>query len=281
MPVGKLIRPDDAAFRPCTIPKKTVLFSIDVETDFGSSEVVALSQLGRLLDLADDLGIPLTAFVEGQFFETRHEICSQLIDRGVDVQLHCYDHGTNGDTPALLERSVAAYADYCNALPRGYRAHTYRLSADLYRALIKNGFKWDSSILPAIAQGGNFDRRYRAGDYLVFEERMIEFPVATWARIPIPLNHSYRLLIGRPAEAALRRFFGPRNLVAYNMHMVDLVRCGSLGKANLPPLVNLLYRYIWAFDRRDTFDSLRNVIGYLDAMGYEFSHTDALYRKIA
>jgi peptidoglycan/xylan/chitin deacetylase (PgdA/CDA1 family) len=280
MAFGGLIRPEDVEFRACHLEQKTVLLSIDVESDFGTGKSSALSQLGRLLDLLDELGIPLTAFVEGQLFVTRPDLCRLLYGHGVDVQLHCHDHGTDGDTPELLARGVAAYADYCGIMPNGYRAHTYRLGLELYRALIDNGIKWDSSILPALAQGGNPNRQFRTGDYLRFEQGLIEFPIATWAKFPLPLNHSYRLLMGRPVESLLRRFLGPRNLVAYNMHMVDLVYCQSLGKANLPTLVKLLYRYMWGFNRQDTFASLRNIITYLDAMGYEFRHTDELYRSI-
>ena len=160
MPIGNLIHSSDVEFLAHDLKQKTVLLSIDVETDYGSGRTEALSKLGRLLDLVGRLEIPLTAFVEGQFFETRRDICSILLSSGADVQLHCYDHGTEGDSPELLARSVAAYADYCGALPRGYRAHSNRLNLKLYRALLDNGFKWDSSILPAITRGGNFDLRF-------------------------------------------------------------------------------------------------------------------------
>jgi len=64
------------------------------------------------------------------------------------------------------------------------------------------------------------------------------------------------------------------------MHMVDLVHCRSLRNANLPTLVKLLYLYMWGWNRKDTFASLRNVVAYLQDLGYEFSRADALYARI-
>lgn len=276
-----LIQPGDMPFQTYELDRKTVLLTVDVETDFGSSHTDALSQLDRLLDVVDELGVPLTAFVEGRFFETRRDLCTMLIERGAEVELHCHDHGISGDTPELLQRSIKAYADFRGELPQGYRAHTYRLSKQLCGALIDNGLKWDSSILPELGQGGNFKRQFRTGDYLIFDAGLMEFPVASWRRIPLPLNHSYRLLVKPFGEAILRRLDEPGTLVTYNMHMVDLVHCRSLRAANLPALVKLLYLYMWGWNRGDTFASLRDIVAYLRDLDYVFSRADTLYTRLA
>ena len=53
--------------------------------------------------MLDELRLPLTAFVEGQLFERAAAgLCALLVERGVDVQLHVYDHATSGDTPESL-----------------------------------------------------------------------------------------------------------------------------------------------------------------------------------
>ena len=281
MATMKLLHPDEVAVKSYHLAQKSVLLSIDIETDFGSGRMEALSKVGKFLEFVEELNVPITAFVEGRLFETQRELCEQLVEHGVDVQLHCYDHGTAGDTPELLRRGIAAYTDFIGKPPSGYRAHTYRLDMELYRALIENGIKWDSSILPALAQGGNFAPKYRAGDYMIFDDRLVEFPVATWKKLPLPLNHAYRLLMGRPVEALVRRSFGPRNLVFYNMHMVDLAHCRSLSESNLPPIVKLLYRYMWGANKSDTFQSLRSIVEYLDGLGYKFQFANTLYQEIA
>jgi peptidoglycan/xylan/chitin deacetylase (PgdA/CDA1 family) len=115
----QLIRPDDVVPSPHALERKTALNTLDVETDFGSRQCTALSRLEQVLDLMAELDIPLTAFIEGRLFESRCDICALLMARGVDIQLHYYDHGTFGDTPEPLRRSIEAYVEFLWQTSRG------------------------------------------------------------------------------------------------------------------------------------------------------------------
>src|SRR5262245_23414517 len=139
-----LLNADDLEVEPKLVPSRTAVFSLDTETDYGSGLSEALSQIDRFADLMDELSVPWTAFIEGQFFETRRDLCRRLHARGADVQLHCRDHAQPGDTPEDLRRSAAAYAELLGRRPAGYRAHTYRLTRALFEALIAEEFRWDS-----------------------------------------------------------------------------------------------------------------------------------------
>jgi peptidoglycan/xylan/chitin deacetylase (PgdA/CDA1 family) len=275
-----LLDPGRVGIERRVLDARVATFSIDVETDYGTGRTEALSRIDRFLDLVDELGIPLTAFVEGQLFEKRRETCALLLDRGVDVQLHCYDHSLPGDTPEDLRRGVAAYSDFCGRRPSGYRAHTYRLTDELFDTLLEEGFLWDSSVMTAVAQGRNTSPEFRDGDYFVLADRLVEFPVGTWNGLPIPFNHSYRLLMKAPLEILLRAASEPGRLVAYNTHMTDLVRCDSLRAANRSPASRLLHRYMWSTHAADTFASFRGAVRYLARRGYRFESTDALYRRL-
>ena len=263
-----------------TMDWPVALLSIDLETDYGSGRDEALSQTHRLLDLLARLGVPLTAFVEGQFFEHRRPLCRVLLDAGVDVQLHCYDHAEAGDTPDSLRRGAHALADYCGRPAAGYRAHSYRLTHELYEALLELGFRWDSSLMRGAGQGRNRHRGFRDGDYFVLGGRLYEFPLAVWQGTPLPLNHAHRLLLKAPVEAVLWAVSSPGRLAAYNLHMTDLVRCSSLRYAERSSLVRLLHRYAWATQGRDTFGALESFITRLRRSGYEFLKTDALYEQL-
>jgi hypothetical protein len=74
---------------------------------------------------------------------------------------------------------------------------------------------------------------------------------------------------------------GARPLVAYNVHMTDLVRCQSLAMSPITPLPRLLFRYMWAGHGSDTFGSLESFIARLRGAGYEFLTTHALYERLA
>jgi hypothetical protein len=171
--------------------------------------------------------------------------------------------------------------DFCGRPPAGYRAHTYNLTHELYESLLELGFQWDSSLMRGLGQGSNHRAQFRTGDYFVLGGRLLEFPVANWRGLPLPLNHPYRLLLKSPLESVLWRMAGARPLVAYNVHMTDLVRCQSLAMSPITPLPRLLFRYMWAGHGSDTFGSLESFIARLRGAGYEFLTTHALYERLA
>lgn len=279
--MGPLLDPARATVEPRWIDRPTALVSVDLESDFGSGLDEALSQAPRLLDLLARLGVPLTAFVEGQFFERRRPLCRMLFEAGVDVQLHCYDHAEPGDTPGSLRRGVAAFADFCGRAPDGYRAHTYHLTNALYETLLEEGFRWDSSLMRGLGQGRNRHAAFRRGDYFVVGGQLHEFPISRWRGLPLPLNHPYRLLVRAPGEAALWALAGPERLLVYNLHMTDLVRCGSLGSSPITGLPRLLFRYMWAGRGGDTFGSLESFLTRVREAGWVFRSTQGLYESLA
>ena len=279
--MGPPLDPARTTVEARSIDQATALVSIDLETDYGSGLDEALSQTGRLLDLLARLGVPLTAFVEGQFFERRRPLCRLLLEAGVDVQLHCYDHAEPGDSPATLRRGALAFEDCCGRAPEGYRAHTYQLTHELYETLLERGFKWDSSLMRGLGQGRNAHAAFQHGDYFVLGGRLLEFPIARWRGLPLPLNHAYRLLLRTPAEHALWALSGPERLLTFNVHMTDLVRCGSLVRSPITGLPRVLFRYMWAGRGGDTFGSLESFLTRVRQGGWVFSSTQALYGRLA
>lgn len=263
-----------------TVERPTALLTIDIEPDYNSTRQRGLEAIPRLLELIDEQDVPLTAFVEGRLLRTRPDLCALLAETRVDVQLHCNDHTLSGDTPEQLTQGVAAYQNFFARNPSGYRAHTYRLSPGLYRALLTHNFKWDSSILPGFGLGGTRQPAFRNADYLRLDNRLMEFPIATWGGLGIPLTHSYRRVLKPPLEAVLRRLCRLPTLLVYDMHMVDLVWTGSLSSAPLPAYLKALYGYSWGTNRTDSFDSLRNFIQFLRDRDYTFSTVNDFYNAV-
>jgi len=273
--------PRDLSLESFELSRPTAVITLDLEPDYGGRCQAGLDRLGELLHHMRALGAPLTAFVEGRVFETRPELCRALVEAGAEVQLHCYDHTQPGDTPATLAQGAAAYAAFMGIAPEGYRANGFRLTRELYGALLDLGFKWDSSILPGIGLGANPASAFRRGDYFRFDGRLIEIPVAAWRGLPLPFTHAYRRLIRPAAEAALRRSLALPRLVVYDMHMVDLVRTGSLAGSPLPAYLKGLYRLSWRAGESDSFASLTDAVEFLRARGYALTTAGALYRSLA
>lgn len=250
-------------------PKKMAVLSIDVEHDYNGDHTDALDRLPDLLDAVRHARLPLTAFVEGRLFESRPDLCDRLAEAGADLQLHCYDHREPGDSVESLERGIAAFERFTGARPCGYRAHTYRLTNALFRALVAEGFAWDSSILPGLGLGNHPGRAFRRGDYFILDGAFAEYPVASWRALGIPFTQSYRQFLGRFAESLLDLAASLPALLVYDMHMVDLVRDGQIGKSPLP--LWLKGAYLWARRRQRGFDDLVALGERLRARGYEWS----------
>ena len=250
-------------------PKKIAVLSIDVEHDYNGGRTEALDRLPDLLAAVRHADMPLTAFVEGRLFAARPRLCARLVEAGVDLQLHCHDHREPGDTAESLRRGIDAFEGFTGARPRGYRAHTYRLTEALFKAVVAEGFAWDSSILPGVGLGNHAGRAFRHGDWFMIDDALAEFPVASWRALGIPFTHSYRQLMGRFAESLLERVASLPTLLVYDMHMVDLVRDGRIGKSPLP--LWLKGAHALARRRQRGFGDLAALGERLRARGYEWS----------
>lgn len=279
--VGPLLSGSYCRVAARSLTSPAALLSIDIESDFGTGERDALNRLETFLDVVDNLAVPLTAFVEGQLFRRSPETWQLLVERGVDVQLHVYDHAATGDTPESLRRGVDAYGQALGRLPEGYRAHSCRLTPSLFGALVALGFKWDASIMRGYGLGHNGDRAFLSGDYYVLGDGLFEFPVGVWRGVRLPLNHPYTMLVGRPLGAVLRRVSGPAgNLVGYNVHMTDLERVAALDRAPYGALFRALQRWMWVGQGTTSYGHYRDMCAYLGGRGYRFSTTSALYREV-
>jgi hypothetical protein len=277
-----LVTSDHVSVRPRRLETPTALLSIDVETDYGTGRTDALDALPRFLDAIGERRLPLTAFVEGQLFERHPRLCALLVERGVDVQLHVYDHATPGDTAESLRRGAEAYAAFMGVRPEGYRAHTYHLTPALHDALVSLGFKWDSSVMRAWGRGRNAHACFRHGDYFVFGSGLVEFPVGPWRHLPLPFNHPYTLLAGSLGGRLLRSFSGPSSrLVPYNLHMTDLLRSPALFEAQYGRLFEWMQRWMWVGQGGETLGVLGVMCEDLRQRGFAFDTTSGLYRRLS
>lgn len=257
---------------------KIAVLSIDVEHDYNGNRTDALDRLPDLLAAVRQARLPLTAFVEGRLFTEQPDLCRRLAEAGTDLHLHCYDHRESGDTADSLRRSIDTFESSTYARPRGYRAHTYRLTEETFKTLVAEGFAWDSSILPGIGLGNHRGRTFRRGDWFVFDDALAEFPVASWRAWGIPFTQSYRQLLGPTAEALLNRVATLPDLLIYDMHMVDMVRNGRIGVSPMPLWLKSVQA--WGRLRQRGFDDLTMLGERLQAKGYEWMSLSHCYERL-
>ncbi len=261
------------------VPAKLAVLSIDVEHDYDGYDSRALNRLPDLLAAVTRLGAPLTAFVEGRLFVERTDLCACLVEAGVDLHLHCYDHRCPGDTADSIKAGIDAFGSFVGSAPRGYRAYQYRLTEEIFHTLMAAGFAWDSSTLPGLGLGGRPDSAFRRGDWFLFDDALAEYPVASWRFgkwRTIPFTSSYRQLLGPLAESVWDRVATLPDLVVYNMHMVDLVPDGRIGPSPLP--LWLKGAQALARWRRGDFEQdLAAVVERLRGRGYRWVTMTALH----
>ena len=259
-------------------PQKIAVLSIDVEHDYNGGRSDALDRLPAVLAAVRCANLPLTAFVEGRLFVERPDLCAGLAEDGADLQLHCYDHREPGDTAESLRRGIDAFYGFTGRRPRGYRAHTYRLTEELFSVLVEEGFAWDSSILPGLGLGNHRDKVFRRGDWFMIDDALAEFPVASWRTLGIPFTQSYRQLLGRFAESLLDRAASLPALLIYDMHMVDLVPDGRIGKSPLPLWLKGAHALVR--HRQRGFDDLAALGERLRARGYEWTTLSHCHERL-
>lgn len=249
-------------------PQKIAALTIDVECDYNGGRTDALERLPDLLATVQRAHLPLTAFVEGRLFTERSDLCTRLVEAEADLQLHCYDHREPGDTADSLRRSIDAFEGFTHTRPQGYRANTYRLTEESFEALVAECFAWDSSILPGFGPGNHRGKVFRRGDWFVFDNALVEFPVASWRALGIPFVQSYRQLLGSAAEALFNRITALPDLLVYNMHMVDLVSNGRIRMS--PEPLWLKSAHAWIRFRQRGFDDVTRLAERLTDQGYEW-----------
>ena len=260
-------------------PRKTAVLSIDVEHDYNGNRTDALDRLPDLLAAVRRARLPFTAFVEGRLFAVRPDLCARLVEAEADLQLHCYDHRDPGDTLESLARGIEAFEGFTGARPRGYRAHTYRLTEDVLSALVAEGFAFDSSVLPGFCLGNHPGRVFRRGDWFVIDDALAEYPVASWRALGIPFTHSYRQIMGRFAESLLDRAASLPALLVYDMHMVDLVPDGRVGQSPLPLWLRSAHALVQR--RQRGFGDLAALGNRLRARGYEWTTLSRYHERLA
>ena len=106
----------------------------------------------RLLKLFDKLGIHTTWFIPGHSIETFPEQSKMIVDAGHEVGLHGYSHEnpiamTPEQEEAVLTRCIDLITALTGKRPTGYVAPWWEFSHVTNELLLKNGIKYDHSLM--------------------------------------------------------------------------------------------------------------------------------------
>ena len=213
--------------------QKYACLSIDVEVDPGRENMIPLlfsdrEKLSCLKEILQKNLVPLTAFIvmrDVNLFKCGLDDLCKNID--VELGTHSYSHIQK--ISASKEEVDKSFEDFFNIWgypPLGYRAPNTLINHLGIKNLIKKGYSYDGSIVPSIRfdefHYNNLGYSRNPFKFVYNGSELIELPVATMARIRIPLIFSYVKLFGLSTYRVMSYAFPfPNQLVLY-LHPYDL-----------------------------------------------------------
>jgi peptidoglycan/xylan/chitin deacetylase (PgdA/CDA1 family) len=124
------------------------------------TESVYTEALPRFLELLDEADARATFFVVARDLEkpSARAFCNEAVHLGHEVANHTFSHPvafhrlSPEEKMAEILRADAAISDATGQKPVGFRAPGYYLDGTIVETLAKNGYLYDSSILPTFVQ---------------------------------------------------------------------------------------------------------------------------------
>ena len=232
------------------------LFTVDVEgmpiRDGSWDYSTVVDGIPLLLDLLDDFGVCSTFFVSSDVAVKTPDAIREAIRSKHEIGCHGYKHqpmsmGSPRDQYRTLKVATETLWNHLNTTPVGFRAPFYRVDASTLSALVKLGYKYDSSVVPSPRIiSTNFFPNAPHEPYAPSEARIdqrgetsiIEIPVSTLPIVRLPLSLSFCMLFGLNLYKSLLQRFD-QGIMTFYLHNYDFYPIPP--RAKVSPLFRLAY----------------------------------------
>lgn len=233
--------------------QKTIVISVDVEgiplrngsTDYSSIE----EGLPTLLELFKEFSVHSTLFVTHDALEKNSELLREALERGHEIGCHGYMQSTPSRQYAGIKEDTKQMIRLLSVRPTGFRAHHFRINAQILRSLIRLGYKYDSSVIspssilhrrqfrntPKTPYKPDLDNIYAEGD-----SPILEIPVSALPVVNLPLALSFMKLCGLRLYKTLLLSANQSLLILY-LHPYDLFSLPS-GVVKVPFYFRIFHR---------------------------------------
>lgn len=265
--------------------RKIACLTLDLEQDHGGlldkPEYHGFSVIDPLVEFLKNKNIPLTCFVQGSLFESHPNIIDKFSSIQTEFELHTYKHSEYEviNHEYEIKTGKIAYENYFGYQPKAYRSQAGIISEKLFTILSSEGFKFDSSVIPAFRPGVYNGLDNPTVPHLLCESQIFEFPVST-SVFKIPISLSYLKLMGRIYFKLLEMSNLP-DLVIFCFHLHDLQLLKS--SKNIPydhfPLHHkIAFKRTYSSD--NGFELLKEFVEMLSRKGYSFSDLNTVYELL-
>lgn len=261
--------------------RRLFCMTLDLEADFSGAlqDEYSLFQrperIGQLLDLLQEMGVKLSAFVVGELLEKFPEVIEQFERRAAEFHCHSYSHdpaATDSEEEIRLCRD--AHMRRFEAPPLGYRAPDGRISPEGIRNLEKHGFKFDSSIFPSYYPNPFKYLFRRSSVHRVKDTNMVEIPNTPVSALRIMLSLSYIKLLGRRAYFALLRRSRLPEAVIFGSHLHDFFTDKD-ALSRMPRF----WRWVYGRNHDQGLPYLRETLEFFRDRGYDFVYISEVYER--
>jgi len=227
------------------VSRKTILITVDVEGVPLSTGTVDYSSIAKgvrvLLELFREFDVHATFFVTRDALEKNVGVLRRVLKEGHEVGCHGYRQNTSSRQYVSLEAETNSIINLLKVTPVGFRAHHFQINAAILQALVKLGYKYDSSIIApsSLLSRQHFRNTPKApyhpdlsDIYIEGDSPILEIPVSALPMVSLPLALSYMKLFAlRLYKALLLR--SDQSLLTLYLHPYDLFSLPS-GVVNVP-----------------------------------------------
>lgn len=263
------------------IQKKIACITLDYELDYGdrTNEFNILNdnydQIENLSTVFSECDTPVSTFIRTDMFE--HHIKSIDALKLISNDFHCHSH-THNTKIFNSEYEIKTTKEIFNRTfgydPIGYRAPCGVLNPGDTGLLLKNGFKFSSSIFPSY-RPKKFNHLNCPQMPFYHDNGLIEIPFATCNFFRLVYSMSYLKLLGLPLFKSLNSLTGLPNILIIDSHLHDFIY-NEKSTSKLP----LLPKLAWSRNKNNSKDIYRKMISYLKKKGYTFMNMTELYHLI-
>jgi peptidoglycan/xylan/chitin deacetylase (PgdA/CDA1 family) len=255
--------------------RKLACITLDVEADYDNPQKrLRMFEDGNLMErfvsIINRHGAKVTAFLVTSLIE-KYEGSLRQFGASIPVEFAVHSHAhdmQNACNRDDIRQAVEVFQSFTGQAPAGYRAPVGMINREGLETLLDLGFRYDSSIYPAIRPGrlGYWNLHMPTEPFRVVRgsDSLVEIPFSTLPTIRLVFSLSYVKLLGWGTYATLMNWFPPPKVSSVLSHPHDfyfhLVAQDVQG----------LDRHLLMKDARKAYDLFDNMLGWLEAHGYEF-----------
>jgi hypothetical protein len=256
---------------PLSLTMKLFAFTLDLEPEYGGSvgqqEIFRdLARIENLLSVLHSLDVKITAFTVGKLFEQFPEVIELLERYHCEFEAHSFSHDpAEPDSEFEIQKTKAAFFQYFQRNPIGYRAPEGRITHAGIELLEKHGFLYDSSIFPSYFPN---PLRYLFSNRNIHyhgDSKIMEIPFTSITPFRLTLNIAYIKLLGLGFYKRLCQVFRLPEAICFNAHLHDFIVIEDSYRKLSP-----FWKFIYRRNKYCGIDYCVDFLQYMSTRGYRF-----------